>query len=414
MGRLLRGLMSLRSRREILQIGGAASIGGKTSIYRALSSVQDSAVIIGQSLAAGGGTGTSAISTTQPYTNLMFSGGVLRPATQSSYVDLVEGTGNGVNRETIASGFANQVSAYQRAAVPGSTSRDLLMHNWAQDGQCYSALRKGGALPNYANSMSAVSQAVSNLPSGKTSLNVRAVLCVHGECDASNASYAANLATWQSDYEGDIQAATGQSDAVPMFMSEWQAAKLTNIYGAYLANPTKNVLVCPKYFLAHSDSLHLVSSQYTILGEYYAKAYWQHVIQGVPWNPLRPTSISRSGAVITLVYNTGRVGNLVFDTTTVAALADGNYGYTYTDNMTSMIHVQSVAITDAANGVVQVTLDGNPGASGGFFSYAAVGSGGGPVTGQRGNLRDSDPAVSRTGYSMYNWATNWTVASGTV
>lgn len=384
-------------------------------MQRSALNVQDSALIIGQSLAAGGGTGTSAISTTQPYSNKMFAGGVLRPASQSSYLALVEGTGNGVNRETIASGFANQVAHYQRDLVADSDARDLLMHNWAQDGQCYSALRKGGTLPNYANSIAAVEQAVGNLPSGKTSLNVRAVLCVHGECDASNASYAANLATWQSDYESDIRAATGQADAIPMFMSEWQAAKLTNIYGAYLANPTKNVLVCPKYFLAHSDSLHLVSSQYTILGEYYAKAYWQHVILGVNWHPLRPTSVTRSGAVITLVYGSqGRVGNLVFDTTNVSALADGNYGFTYTDNMTAMIHVQSVSITDAANGVVQVTLDADPGPSGGFFSYGAVGSGGGPITGTRGNLRDSDPAVSRTGYSMYNWATNWTVASGTV
>jgi len=389
-------------------------MGGRSSMRSAESNVQDSAIIIGQSLAAGGGTGTSAISTTQPYSNKMFAGGVLRPASQSSYLALVEGTGNGVNRETIASGFANQVAAYQRMVITGSESRDLLMHNWAQDGQCYSALRKGGTLPNYADSISAVQQAVSNLPSGKTSLNVRAVLCVHGECDSSNVNYAANLATWQSDYEADIKAATGQADAVPMFISEWQAAKLNNIYGAYLANPTKNVLVCPKYFLTHSDSLHLVSSQYTILGEYYAKAYWQHVVQGVPWNPLRPTSISRSGAIITLVYNTGRVGNLVFDTTNVTALADGNYGYTYTDNATGLIHVQSVAITDAANGIVQVTLTANPGPSGGFFGYGAAGSGGGPITGTRGNLRDSDPAISRTGANLYNWATNYTVASGTV
>lgn len=388
------------------QIAGKVTVAGGVRISTTSAQPQDSAIIIGQSLAAGGGAVTSAISTTQPYENKMFAGGVLRPSSQSSYLALVEGTGNGANKETIASGFANQVAAYQRAAVPGNADRDLLMHNWAQDGQCYSVLRKGGSGTQYADSIAAVAQSAAVPPSGKTAIKVRAVLCVHGECDASNANYADNLATWQSDYESDIQAATGQADAVPMFMSEWQAASVNNIYGAYLANPTKNILVCPKYFLAHSDSLHLVSSQYTLLGEYYAKAYWQHVILGIPWHPLRPTSISRSGAVITLIYNTGRVGNLVFDTTAVTALADGNYGFKYQDFATSMIGVQSVAITDAANGIMQVTLSADPGI-GGFFSYGAVGSGGGPETGKRGNLRDSDPAVSRSGTNLYNWATNW-------
>ena len=406
--------MSLLSRRKALQITGAVTIRGGARISYNRLPYQDSAVIIGQSLAAGGGTGTSAISTTQPFTNLMFAGGVLRPASLGSYSLLVEGTGNGVNRETIASGFANQVAAYQRAAIAGSVDRDLLMHDWATDGQCYSVLKKGGTGSNYADSITAVTTSAATPPNGRRLVRVRAMLCVHGECDASNVNYAANLAEWQSDYQTDIQAATGQTDGVPMFVSEWQPAKLNNIYGAYLADPTRIVLVGPKYFLEHSDSLHLVSSQYTILGEYYAKAYWQHVIQGTQWHPLRPTSVSRSGAVITLVYGAqGRVGDLVFDTTAVTALADGNYGFEYTDSATGLIHVQSVAITDAANGVVQVTLTGNPGA-GGFFTYGASGSGGGPVTGTRGNLRDSDPAVGRSGAHLYNWATNWTIASGTV
>jgi len=287
------------------------------------------------------------------------------------------------------------------------------MHGWGANGLCYSVLKKGGSGTNYADSIAALNYSVANPPSGKTGIKVRAILVVHGECSDNN--YKNDLLQWQTDYQADCQAATGQSDLVPMFISEWEAGNFLHIYGAYLANPTKNVLVGPKYFLAHSDSLHLTSPAYLTLGEYYAKAYWQHVILGVPWEPLRPTSVSRSGAVITLTYNTGRVGNLVFDTTTVTQLPDGNYGFTYTDNATGSIHVQSVAITDAANGIVQVTLTGNPGAGGGFFSYAAVGtSGQGPVTGQRGCLRDSDPAVSRTGTPLYNWATNWPTVSGTV
>ena len=228
------------------------------------------------------------------------------------------------------------------------------MSDWAIDGQPYSALKKGGSSSAYADSIAAVTKAFSLLAASV----VPAVFCVHGEANASDVNYAADLAQWQSDYEGDIQAATGQVNAVPMFVSQWQKDRigLGQFLDAYLANPTKTILVCPKYFLPHSDSLHLTSAAYVILGEYYAKAYRQVVIQGQTWTPLRPLSISRIGAVVTLQY-TGMVGNLVFDTTTVTQQSDGNYGFVYSN---SGVTVSSVAITDAAAGVVQVTLTAPP------------------------------------------------------
>jgi len=67
----------------------------------------------------------------------------------------------------------------------------------------------------------------------------------------------------------------------------------------------------------------------------------------------------------------------------------------------------SGSITDAANGVVQVTLTGTPTVPGRLY-YAPEGpSGYGPTTGPRGNLRDSDTAVGLSGTTLYNWATNW-------
>lgn len=384
------------------QITGNVTISGAVTFgaWPADPTSQDSAIVIGQSLAAGGGA-NPAISTSQPYTNIMFSGGVYYPTDLTSYVPLVEGGSN----ESPASGFANQVAAFQRTAIPGSAARDLLMHNWAIGGSGYAVLKKNGSSGAYADSIAAISYSSGHLPSGKSAVKVLAAICVHGEADAGDGGYAGYLAEWQSDYESDIQAATGQTDAVPMFISQFtEYGYAGDMYEAYIANPDKIVLVGPKYFLAHSDSLHLTAESSRVLGEYYAKAYWQHVVQGVQWHPLRPTTISRSGAIITVTYNHGRIGNLVLDTTTVANRADGNYGFAYTE--TDAV-IQSVELEDAANGIVRITLTGTPTANGRlYYAYAGT-SGEGPVTGSRGCLRDSDPAVSLSGYPLYNWAANW-------
>lgn len=398
-------------------LSGGVAIRGTVGSPSAASTIQQSAIIIGQSLAAGGGSGTSAISLTQPYTNLMFVGGVLRPATLTSYSPLIEGTGTaGVARETIASGFANQIAAFARAASSSDATRDLLMSNWATDGQPYSVLKKGGTGTNFADSLTAITYSAAHLPSGKTGISVGVVLCVHGEANASDAGYAADLAQWQSDYQGDIQTATGQTATVPLFVSEFQQYYVGGLYDAYAAHPDKVVLVGPKYFLAHSDSLHLTSAAYITLGEYYARAYWKMIVQGTQWHPLRPTTVTRTGAVITVTYGSqGRTGNLVFDTTIVTALADGNYGFTYLANSGGAV-ISSVVITDAANGVVTITLTSDPSANnGGWLTYAPAGaSGGGPVTGSRGNLRDSDTTVGLDGAHLYNWATNWQIHNGVI
>lgn len=384
------------------QVSGNARVSGAGGFSRTseAASAQDAVLVIGQSLAAGGNA-EPPISTTQPYTNIMFAGGLKHPSDLSGYVPLTEDLVN----ESPSSGFANQVAAYQRAAVPGSAARDLLVSNWATGAQAYAVLKKGGSGVQYANSMASVVAAVASPPPGKSSIKVRALVNVHGEADSGSGAYAGHLAEWQSDYESDIQAATGQTDAVPMLISDFNHYGYAGaMYEAYAANPSKIVLVCPKYFLEHSDGVHLTNATSRVLGEYYAKAYWQHVILGTQWHPLRPSTVSRSGSVITLVYNHGRVGNLVFDTTSVANWPDGNYGFTYTDSAAT---IQSVAITDAANGVVQVTLTGTPAVPGRLY-YAPEGpSGYGPTTGPRGNLRDSDTAVGLSGTTLYNWATNW-------
>lgn len=390
--------LSRRSFGQVLLGGGAIGRGIQTR-SEGVSRVQDAFLWIGQSLAEGSG-GGSAISTSSSFQNLMFAGGINKPADVSGYAPMVT---SGF-REPPTCSFAAQISEWYRRTRPGNPSRDSLSTNFATGAQAYSVLKKGGSGTEYANSIAAIQAAVNNPPAGRTSINVRAVLCVHGEAEPGNGSYADHLRDWQADYDTDIRAITGQANEIPLFMSEMDYAKTGHNWGAWVARPTKNIMACPKYFFTYADSLHLTAASYVTLGEYYAKAYWQHVAEGRQWQPLQPTTLIRDGALITLVYG-GRVGDLVFDTTTVAQRPDNNFGFKWTGTGET---ISSVSITQPSSGVIQITLSAPPsGAGPRLLEYGYVGtSGAGPVTGPRGNVRDSDPMVSRSGAILRNWAIN--------
>ena len=87
---------------------------------------------------------------------------------------------------------------------------------------------------------------------------------------------------------------------------------------------------------------------------------------------------------------------LVLDTT---LLTDpGNYGFQYRDDGASPPEITSVAL--AGTDGVAITLSGppNPGAR---LVYAI-----GQLV-PRGNVRDSDPTLSRHGYPLFNWSVSF-------
>jgi hypothetical protein len=200
-----------------------------------------------------------------------------------------------------------------------------------------------------------------------------------------------------------------------MFVSQVEQADTpAGMLVAYETNKIRIILVGPKYAYDYQPSgTHLQNYSYTVLGELYAKAVYKQVILGQQWSPLRPVRIITSGSTITIT-NTGMVGNIVFDTSVVAPLADGNFGFEYSGNGDGRT-ITGVSITDAANGVVQITLSGTPGSSGSErIQYAFTGPPYGRLTGCRGNLRDSDTLVGRSGTNLWNWCVhfskplNWT------
>ncbi len=372
---------------------------------------------IGQSLALGGN-GNPALTTSQPYTNQMFDGGTIMEnqadyitpppvASIASLVPMVEGVvaGGGHDAESHCSAFSNQIGAWARANGMGAY-HDTVGNSWAKSGTAYSGLKKGTT--PYNNSMAAVTRFKALLSAGI----VPAILCIHGEADGS-CGYYDKVVEWQSDYQTDIQAVTGQSSSIPMFISQVQAGECasggfpsppeptyTGMLGSHELQYPLISLVCGKYIFPYVvGGTHLTNLGYRWLGEYYAKAYWKQIVLGQTWSPLRPSAVSTSGNVITIQF-TGFVPPLVFDTTNVAAASDGNMGFTFSGTGGTL---QSVAITNATTGIVQLTFDAPPTGGGLDVKYGFTGTPTGPTTGARGNLRDSDPLVSLNGNTLYNW-----------
>jgi hypothetical protein len=351
----------------------------------------------GQSLSVGAN--STAVSLTQPYGNLMLAGGVMATGSFSSpMLPLVESS-----VETMSSAMANLVS---ELCLPDLT-HNMLVSVHGAGGTPYSGLKKGQA--PYTQGMAQLASGRDRTAALSKSYTVRLVTSVHGESDAIavNTAYADNIIEWQEDYEADVRAATGQTTPVPMLHSQnsSQAGAITPLamLDAHIRCPGKSVLVCPKYHLTYSDGLHLDTNGYRHLGEEYAKAYKRIVIDGGVWEPVRPKTVTRNGAVITIVFHVPRPP-LVFDTTLVAAA--NNMGFGYVNHAAtapaavpggSAPAISSVEII--AEDTVRITLASPPSAPGRIryaIDYVLP-------AGPRGNLRDSDNTQSRFGWPLYNW-----------
>lgn len=305
----------------------------------------------------------------------------------------------GTFAETPASGFAAQVLS--RAGVPYR----LLIGNWARGSAAYSVLAKGTS--TYARGIAMARRA----RQGFSNFACTGTLCFHGGSDALSATYQTEIRQWQVDWETDVNALAGTSGTIPWFVSQPPAPNngsgallgVIGIIEEFKTNPTKTVLVCPTYFLPLGDDyIHYASASSRLLGEYYGNAYYQHVIQGVQWNPLRPTTITRTANVVTLTF-ANAVGNLVLDT--VAVTNPGNFGFEWNDD--SARTITGVRLLDGNK--VEVTLSGTPTINANTkirYAYTSAAGPGrsGPRDGVRGNLRDSNTAVGAlSGTPLHNW-----------
>ncbi|HSO35228.1 MAG TPA: hypothetical protein VLT33_22020 [Labilithrix sp.] len=391
------------------ELDGDAPLLSPTFVHRDINQV----LATGQSLSVGA-LGTPALSTTQPYDNTMFVTGVLAGGVGlTSFKPLVE-----ANVETMSSSFASLITKMAREVIlvgqpAGKTSHDLLLSAHGLGGTAYVGLKKGTVA--YANGI-AQAQAGHDLAvaAGKTHV-VRAVTNVHGESDSQdgNTMYEANLLEWQSSYESDVKAITGQTEGIPMLHTQFSSwTRLAGVpttsiipsaqLAAHVNAPGKIILVGAKYHLPYvGDGVHLTNEGYRHMGEDYAKVYRRVILEGKTWEPIHPKAVTRAGAVITVKMHVP-APPLVMDTTIVSD--PGNKGFEWAGGGET---IASVAITGPDT--VVITLSAAPAAPG-RLRDAFTGTAGalaGPMTGPRGNLRDSDATPSRSGYPLYNWCVHF-------
>lgn len=397
----------------------------------------------GQSNAVANG-GVPVLSTTQPYANLMFDTGVMTGTScdgdgcrayqkPSSLVPLVEGDTFFYPVETMSAGLANE--ATKLALRAGKTSHDVLVSLHGRSGNSYWCLRKGGcgwwADRNYvipfAEGMMQVADAKAIAAAAGKSYVVRAVTAVHGEHDhyayelnesvfplpgtdgtSTVRDYADALVEWQRDYEAGVKAITGQSQPVPLFVSQyshWNNVPTTKIaymqLAAHVRAAGKVVMVGPTYALGYDEKcLHFTGHGERRLGEYFAKAYARVVIEGRRWEPLRPIDVRRAGDTIRVKYLVPKPP-LVLDTTAVND--PGNFGFELAD--AGGVTITGVALEGADTVVIR--LSGSPGTQARLrYAYTFRGCAG-PASIARGNLRDSDDTPSQAGYPLPNWSVHF-------
>lgn len=396
---------------------------------------QKTFIVIGQSLAAAGGSGTlpaSALMQGASNSTTLSAGG--------NFVQLGLSGSVGIARETRAvllekgaetgwRAFGDHLNYLCTNNSFGSASNSALMLNWAESGQGYSVLKPTSTnretffgLTNNpyffaTNDVALQMNVQSNLYAQP--INVQALLLCHGEADSTDPNYTNDLYEWTGAFQRDIAGITAQGNLPPMFTM--QSADLNWPVGgggypyaalamlqAHENSGGSNLLVCSRYHLIHqTDAVHLYNKSYQRQGEYFAEAVFKRIIQGQPWEPVRPVLVSRSGAVITVTFTNTTGTGLVIDTNLVTQAT--SYGFTYT-NANGLTNISSVALSGAATNQAIVTLASDPGTSG-TLRYAmncyAVNSTG-PTNGSRGNIRDNYPGLGFiTTSNMYNWSVMW-------
>jgi hypothetical protein len=397
----------------------------------------------GQSLSVGA-QASDAAGTTQPYSNLKLSLGAaavppFNPSDEGlSLVPLVEpirplastypsAYPANIYGETPHTAMGSQISALVRAAadrdyvtvhsVVGENGQGMSLLNKAAVETVKGATSTGRA---YAATLFEV-KAIQRLAAARgQTYGVGAVILTHGETDAGNPDYEAQLVQLWSDYDTDIKAITGQTESLVLLVTQHHSfgfteGKVAGASASTLAqwkvgvdHPRDILCVGPKYQYPYAaDTVHLGARGYQLLGEKYGEVYYERVVLGRSWQPLQPTGVSVHGRVVDVKFHVP-VPPLAWDEALPAphqtALTEWKAGRGFElRSGDTPIPIASVAI--AASSVQITSAVDLP--AGAVLGYAATsdGSVAPNASRRRGQLRDSDAVVgATTGVAQPNYA----------
>ncbi len=370
----------------------------------------------GQSLSNGGGAGNSAISTTQPYSNLTYSSGPVGTIFTATK-PLVES-----GPETICSGMSNYASL-SMLRDDGVRPEDHAIFSGApgRGSTSIAALSKGGAawtkFENFVKNMPVVNV-------GK-SCALHAISWLQGENDQDPdrtpyATYLAALLQLQADITELAQTELGQK--TPVYMLTYQHNTHTTINNAATQRAFVQAqrqsdyftLVTPTYPFPHnSDTIHLTSIAYKWLGAYFGRAYKQLVIERRRPDNVFPLGATWSGNQVRVKFRVP-TAPMTFKTDRVPLTT--NYGFKVQDAAGVAIGISSVAIE--GDDTVLITLSSTPAAAP-LVRYALdyLAPGLVIVNGASGNLCDSTNekcTFGGTDYSMEYYSPAFELQSYTI
>ncbi|MDB6133304.1 MAG: Endo,4-beta-xylanase precursor [Verrucomicrobiales bacterium] len=374
----------------------------------------------GQSLALGV-TSNPIISSSAAYgsNSLMFSAGSqagsgnipLSPSALTAFAPLVEVFSSLNNSyESPLSAVANRSIATLETAT--GTRPTFLQSNHAYGGARMTLIQKGTT--PYSNGLIEIQKAYAIATALGRRYEFLAYCLEHGQADENQSTgagpYETLLRQLRADIDADAKAITGQTRSVHLFTnqdSSWSHYTKTTpgaAIGQWLAsvNDPYVVCVCPEYFLPFKgDGVHITNVASYRIGEYYAKAILQTLFGKGKFKPLQPVAVSQSISEVVVEFNNAYA--LAWDTSIVTAAAA--YGFELTGAA-----ITGTPVIDGS--LVRIPKSGT--ATAVAYAYTATlsppgtATNGGPVTGPRGNLRQSNPDVSlRDNAPLYDWSVHF-------
>lgn len=326
-------------------------------------------VLHGQSLSLGS-QGYPVISTSQPYHNLMFSGGPRiggsnwsvdydRLTTMSPLIE----TEDGILGETCLSGALNYATELYRDEEGITPTADLAMFGVSVGVGDTSILSLG----KDAAGWSRVSESVvyANLRASEVSKThaVQAMLWMQGEHDSNQPSltqqtYVTKLSLLQRDFSEFCKSITKQKHTVPLityqlsYRSAIPEGRKIPLGHLEAAKKNKNIhIAAPTYMMPHFDLVHMTNVGYKWYSHYFGRVI-KKLMNNEPWRPLEPLSTLQTGRSVVITFNVPEPP-LVIDETQLGASTPQN-GFFVEDEI-GLVNVNSVGVISGNR--VKLTLD---------------------------------------------------------
>ncbi|WP_030541648.1 hypothetical protein [Sphingobium sp. DC-2] len=322
--------------------------------------------------------------------------------------------GLGQTMATAQTDMVKELLAYHNNLTPRDITHRLLSSTPGDGNMSIADLSKGGAYNTYNRLIAQVGAGYDRAADLGMTYDFPMMSWTQGAfSEELEDDYGAVLEQLRLDVQTDTAAVFTRRN--PLKLVTWQRYSEPGItpatlYEAYVqAAKDHEHIICaaPSYFLPRvaDGATHISSDGTDWLAAYYGLSYYRVVIMGLPKpQPLDTVAFYRQGKHLLVEFNNDYA--LEFDTDIVAAVA--NMGF---QRFTSLgIEVPISAVQIVGPNIVKISCATNWAASDRlvYGGNGAVGDDVGPVTGNRGNLRDSqgDWIIYDRGFRnlpMHNW-----------